>query len=563
MESQLASSVETRWLYDEAIDLRVGLEVKHRRDYWEKKLGIHETQITSIQDTIETELSETLGTVISSEESTSICDLSNLQLNDIWGTSSTTDISGSTQADLGFSPLAFLVDCFQSKGPFIAKSMIVLVTLLPIVLFFFVINNPRVEQFPVVARVLRQTNYPSWDNKTIPQSDSEIRLGQRFSNSEATTELQTASGVRILLEKNSSIFLTGTNTLYLEYGSLVARVTPEANGFTVRTPDADFVDLGTEFGVNVDPGVASQTKVFKGKIQVETVSQDGEKKQKELHTNQAAKISRNEEIKLIDPTSLAFTTVYPEDRLCLFNLICHTGGYYPDGVWIDPSNGELKIPTESDQVLRNESKSPQISQSEYSMVSAVPVIDGLFTPIPNTETLVNSAGGRFGGVGNQSSRFFTNLLVGKLERTQNWRISDHLKELLAEIGKIKSTLPHEDRAFMAIHANLGVTFDLDVVYRQTGRRVTQFLSMAQNVEGSTTALDFIILADEKPIYEKRDVTFHDGVFSIRVNIPKGTRFLSIICADSADADGHNSAIACDHLMLDSPAFVLENQEIQK
>jgi ferric-dicitrate binding protein FerR (iron transport regulator) len=59
----------------------------------------------------------------------------------------------------------------------------------------------------------------------------------------------------------------GYNQLHLDAGKVVAVVPAEAIGFNVQTPDANVVDLGTEFGVKVEDGRDTEVHVFKGRVE--------------------------------------------------------------------------------------------------------------------------------------------------------------------------------------------------------------------------------------------------------------------------------------------------------
>ena len=496
------------------------------------------------------------------EIGTPVCDLTDLNPNDIWGIAPVYDTS--TQTAPSSSLLGFLANCFQSNGPFLAKCMISLVALLPVVLLFFVMNDTKVEQLPVVAKILRQTEGTQWGGDTIAPAGSKVLLGQRLRIQDGTVELHMASGVHVLLEGNTSLFFTGPNALYLERGSLVALVVPDAIGFTVRAPDADFVDLGTEFGVIVDPGEMSKTKVLAGKINVETENKNGKRAQKQLYTNEAAQITQNGDVELIDPNSLTFTSVYPDDRVCLFDLICRSkNSYYPDGLWIDPVDGDLKMPCGGKYILGETISRTSIH--EYWITPSLPVVDGIFTPISGKQTFVNSKGGRFGEIGNGTNVSFCCFCIGETKAIANWNVvDDHIRGILSGINEIGSGLSTGNHPFMYLHSNLGITFDLDAVRQEKGRKVVQLLAMAKKLEdiesgaeSKPTVLDLLVLADEKIIYEKRGVTCEDGAFPMRIDIPENTRFLSIISADGKDTH------TFDHLVLDRPAFVLENKTLRK
>jgi hypothetical protein len=79
------------------------------------------------------------------------------------------------------------------------------------------------------------------------------------------------NGVMVLMESPAKFELCGTMLVKLQTGKLSAVVPPAGIGFSVESPSATIVDLGTEFGVNAS-AAQSEVHVFKGKVLVETSS---------------------------------------------------------------------------------------------------------------------------------------------------------------------------------------------------------------------------------------------------------------------------------------------------
>jgi len=78
-------------------------------------------------------------------------------------------------------------------------------------------------------------------------------------------ELTYPSGVVLVLESPARFDLRNATTLWLGEGNVSARVPNAALGFTVETPSASIVDLGTEFGVSAG-AKSSEVHVFKGEV---------------------------------------------------------------------------------------------------------------------------------------------------------------------------------------------------------------------------------------------------------------------------------------------------------
>jgi hypothetical protein len=92
-----------------------------------------------------------------------------------------------------------------------------------------------------------------------------VLRGGEFHLRRGLLELTYPSGVVILLESPARFDLRSTTTLWLGAGNAWATVPESAIGFTIETPSANIVDLGTEFGVSVGTK-SSEVHVFKGEV---------------------------------------------------------------------------------------------------------------------------------------------------------------------------------------------------------------------------------------------------------------------------------------------------------
>jgi hypothetical protein len=102
---------------------------------------------------------------------------------------------------------------------------------------------------------------------------------------QAGSELQLEKGIAqitysnravVLLEGPASFTVDSPNSGFLSRGKLTARADSEqSRQFTILTPNARFVDLGTEFGVMIDDKGRSAVAVFAGKVKAEAKLADG------------------------------------------------------------------------------------------------------------------------------------------------------------------------------------------------------------------------------------------------------------------------------------------------
>jgi hypothetical protein len=108
----------------------------------------------------------------------------------------------------------------------------------------------------------------------------------RYELTSGLLEITWMNGAVMILESPAVFALTASNVLELGEGSLSATVPPTAIGFTVQTPDARIVDLGTEFSISAD-AEASEVHVFKGEV---LVTAAGETDPQRLTESQASRI---------------------------------------------------------------------------------------------------------------------------------------------------------------------------------------------------------------------------------------------------------------------------------
>ncbi len=104
-----------------------------------------------------------------------------------------------------------------------------------------------------------------------------LSLGD-FALAEGTIELEFGDGARVSIQGPAKFELRNRGHIHLESGNLVARIPEEALGFVVTTPEAEVVDLGTEFGLSVSEGGRTDIHVIDGLVEVLPVRGDGEER---------------------------------------------------------------------------------------------------------------------------------------------------------------------------------------------------------------------------------------------------------------------------------------------
>lgn len=99
-----------------------------------------------------------------------------------------------------------------------------------------------------------------------------MEIGTRFREDEmrflkqGVVRIVFDSGAEVVLEAPAVIKLQGSDRMSLYSGRLYAVVPGPTAGFIVDTPSVRIVDLGTEFGVDVDVTNIVRTEVYKGRV---------------------------------------------------------------------------------------------------------------------------------------------------------------------------------------------------------------------------------------------------------------------------------------------------------
>ena len=108
-------------------------------------------------------------------------------------------------------------------------------------------------------------------------ADSKARVGQRYALAAGRVSVALARGAQTVIEGPAQWQFDSDSRLQLDAGQLAAYVPPQAVGFTVTTPAAEVLDLGTEFDLEVGPNGETQVYVVTGKVALKKVADEGSK----------------------------------------------------------------------------------------------------------------------------------------------------------------------------------------------------------------------------------------------------------------------------------------------
>jgi hypothetical protein len=107
-----------------------------------------------------------------------------------------------------------------------------------------------------------------WGDTTLStERAARLKAGQ-LDLQQGVAEVTFDCGARIVLEGPALLTLENSTRASLAIGRIVAHVPPAARGFTVAAPSVTVVDLGTEFGLDVDAAGTAEVQVFQGKVEL-------------------------------------------------------------------------------------------------------------------------------------------------------------------------------------------------------------------------------------------------------------------------------------------------------
>jgi hypothetical protein len=134
---------------------------------------------------------------------------------------------------------------------------------------------PAPPEPPVdVAAVIKLDNV-RWEADSAALAEGKVIATGRLRLKSGRLTLAFFSGVTLTVEGPADLEVRSGSRVYCHRGKLRARVPRGAEGFTVLAPGYEVVDLGTEFGLNLDADGKSQLLVFEGAAAVSMLGDDG------------------------------------------------------------------------------------------------------------------------------------------------------------------------------------------------------------------------------------------------------------------------------------------------
>lgn len=367
-------------------------------------------------------------------------------------------------------------------------------------------------------------------------------------------------GATVILEGPCEFACKSNGALELSYGKTYAFVPQEASGFTVETPTSRVVDLGTEFGVEVEPNGSSTVSVYKGQTCLIPCVQEAEKASEKLQARQSRKVDvATGQVTVSHFREDSFVRYFNPDesivmKTPIINLAAVVGG--GNGLTSPPSPESGIDPADGRQKVFTDFSGQVEGPDTYSLVRHNPFIDGVFIPDgANNPVIISSEKHIFEQCPATNGKYWGGIINGAAHQAQLLGIPKHHLRL----ANVTYGTPETPSIYM--HANQGITFDLDA-FRQSlnGPAIDKFTAVCgisdslndyqdrlkvwktnwNKVEADSSNADFHVLVDGRQRFSRRDITIHDGAIEIAVDIRPEDRFLTLATTQGSDAWGNTN-----------------------
>lgn len=368
-------------------------------------------------------------------------------------------------------------------------------------------------------------------------------------------------GADAVLEGPCTFEILSAMALSLIEGRVFVRVEESGRGFQVKTTYADFVDLGTEFGVLSDGSGGAQLFVIKGTVEVhtDTLGPGGS----------APVIKEKEAVQILGqgrtPQSQPFN-----DQLFVRQINAHTGivwrgetsldladlvaggngfGSGEPGHEIDPLTGEFR-PIQSLATNRT-------GDYQYHTVPDLPCVDGVFVPNGDRGPVqVTSEAHLFKECPDTSHVYFSEILGCSMSLKGS--AAGRSTQALVLNGLAYGDA---DRPAIFMHANLGLTFDLRAIRRglASSREIRRFESIVGISEDTNEShigdADVYVVIDGLSVWSRQNLRVGQTQ-RITVPIPSDSQFLTLVTTDSHGQSTHADTFA-DWSVFAKPRLILE------
>ncbi|MBN2514384.1 MAG: NPCBM/NEW2 domain-containing protein [Sedimentisphaerales bacterium] len=388
---------------------------------------------------------------------------------------------------------------------------------------------------PQPAAVIIDTLNAKWMHSTASPAKGDVLFGKNESVNllSGIVKMEFAYGARVILEGPATFKTVSPDKMVLESGRMYASVPVKATGFTVMTPSSSVIDLGTEFGVEVDFAGSTNVHMFYGKTSLLAGALGNVQASRILETGQAKRVNPSGHLQDIPLNETGFVRaldsrthfVWRGEKINLADII--GGG---DGLGTGTINQGIDVETGKAKLFEKATTSLH-GKSQYVTVADNPLIDGVFIPIvQNGKLAVSSKGHAVDNFPQSAGDFWNGIFNGGWHEASNFSVPRHNLKLQGnEYG-------NSENPSIYMHASQGITFDLHAIRQHfPGLEIDRFETICGISE---SLLEHIAMIRKKmPNQPLPTAGFHvllDGRIKFSRDLPAGQNEIISIPISSQD-----------------------------
>jgi len=406
------------------------------------------------------------------------------------------------------------------------------------------------------------TTQPSGNVDYSFQKRARLIAGSSMLLNEGLVEILFDDGTNVTLEGPAEFQILSDEQIDLRYGRLYASVPHGSVGFTVSTQRTRIIDLGTEFGVETNLRGDVSLYVMKGKTlliagdRFNKVSLDvsqGNAKHVSSTSTAISDLPFNENLFIREINSKYDVVWRGEYSLSLADIVGGGNGFGTGRLeyGINTSTSafiDISIPG---------SRERYSASNEFHMVDQHSYIDGVFVPNSKEKPqVINSRGDVFQECPETSGRYHTGIING----TQlNFAGGGPLTLSSVRYGS-------RDNPSIFIHANQGITFDLDTMRQGLGgKHFSRFSALCgiSEIAPPDGLADIYVLVDGQVRFCQKNIEKGQS-YNIDFPLNDQNRFLTLVTVTSENKENlrREKKLSVptygDWCMFANPSIVLED-----
>jgi len=356
-------------------------------------------------------------------------------------------------------------------------------------------------------------------------------------------------GAEVVVEGPAKINLNNPGQMLLSYGRISVDVPRQATGFIVETPYSSIIDIGTEFGVKVDMDGSTDIHMFKGKASLIPGKKGHTGKAQVLTAGKAICVKASGLLSEIAFDARSFVkkissktnTIWRGKNIDLADIVGGGDGFGTAEInmGLDPLTGKVAYAFPGESVKGVDEEGIFVGGNVFNEVVQSEWIDGVFIPDGGEGPVQIAKNGlSFDGFGDTSGRMWAYLQ----NRKSSLEIYEYYNPDMA------------NKPSLLMHANLGITFDLERIRERFNGQVEVKAFRAKSghmLTWDNNKIDFWVLVDGRPKYKRLGAVVSPELDDIDISLDPDDRYLTLVTTESDDE------LRNDWAVFVSPTLILE------